>query len=123
MAEITIMHFVYIFHVLVFGCIFRFVYVHCWYVDCTYMCNLLVNWIRLYFGFVCQLVFMYVYSNFFVGFVSFFILCAFRVSYGSLTPNEDIVRFRCGGGLAAYPFVDIFLTFVHFFCKKKLFFE
>jgi len=56
-------------------------------VGCVFMCDLVVDWVRFYFGFVCSLFYMCVCFVFFVV-----------LGFGPSAPNEDIVRFGCGGG-------------------------
>jgi len=52
----------------------------------------------------CELIF-YILVSYLVVFVLFF-FCAFVLGCGSLAPNEDIVRFRCGE--SHIPFLPIF---------------
>ena len=45
-----------------------------------------------------------------VWLIVFCVFCAFVVGYGSATPNDDIVRFRCGG--------ESYTFFAHIFVKN-----
>jgi len=78
----------------------------------VYMCDFLVDWMRLYFGFTCY----FVYISIFVSCLVFLriLLCfmcscfyIFVVGCSSSTPNEDIVGFKCGGSHKL--FLHIFL--------------
>jgi len=61
------------------------------------MCGFLVDRVRLSFG-ICVLVRTY------LCLVSFSLFCIFILDCGSSAPNEDIVRFRCGGN--SYTFFE-----------------
>ena len=69
----------------------------------VYMCGFLVDRVRLSFG-------IYVLVHPYLCLVSFSLFYIFVLSCGSSAPNEDIVRFRCGGSYALFEpiFVKIF---------------
>jgi len=73
----------------------------------AYMCGFLVDSVRLCW--ICVLVCIYICVSFSI---LYYVLCfcAFVVGGASLTPNEDIVRFRCGGG-SHIPFSTYFREF------------
>jgi len=73
-------------------------------IGCACICGLVVDWERLYFGFgLCRCVFI-------LCFVCFCCWC------GALALNEDIIRFRCGGGEVTFCtyFYKIFKFFYNF---------
>jgi len=78
----------------------------------VYMCGFLVELVRLCFGFVYLFVYIYVLFSVLVCFIVFCISVFFVLGCNSLAPNDDIVRFRCGG---MYPFPHIFMKNFHIF--------
>ena len=62
---------------------------------------------RLCFGFVCEFVYICVLFSVLLYFIVFYLFVFFVLSCVSSTPNEDIVRFRCGG--SHIPFFGLFL--------------
>jgi len=101
-AMITVFTFLWIFVVVVLLDWYIFIFGG---VSCVYMCGFVVDWVRLFF-LVSVLACVYMSSlSLFVGFVLFCVSCVcdfvFVCFFGgcdSLAPNEDIVRFMCGGG-------------------------
>jgi len=71
----------------------------------AYMCGFLVDRVRLCFEFLCYFVYICILFSVLVYFTVFFVFVFVVVSCVSSTPNEDIVKFMCGGSHIPFSYI------------------